>query len=222
MSSYGQPGQPGQQSGYGQFDQQSGYNQPPAASGYGTGYDAGYGQSSGPAGNYPAYAQNYGAPAYAQNYAYGGGQPPSRPGIVITAAVLGFVVGALAVIAAIALFAGGSTLVGVDDGGTGLAGSFVGILVFLGVLVLAIAVIMIWGSVLAVTGRSRVLLIVGSSILTALALISLLGALGSDQSDSSGVISALVLLVISVATLVLISLSPSGQYFAAVRARRRR
>ncbi|WP_324273971.1 hypothetical protein [Blastococcus brunescens] len=154
---YGQPqyGQPqyGQQ--YGQPAQPS-YGQPGTEqSGYGQQqYPAGYGQQ-------PAYGQQYGQPpAYGQ---YGSGQP-AKPGSVVTAAVLGFVFGALGVIFTLLTFVAGSATASIfgdlaedDDVTTGLFAIFA----LVGVLMAAWTVVVIWGSVWALTGRSRVLLIVG-------------------------------------------------------------
>ncbi|MBA3295091.1 MAG: hypothetical protein H0T40_15490 [Geodermatophilaceae bacterium] len=173
----------------------------------------GYGQPQ------PAYGQQ---PGYPQQYGYGGGQPPKRPGAVTTAAVLGFILGALATVGAIFLFAGVGSLTGVDDAGTGLASALSGVLIVIALVVLVIAVIMIWGSVLAVTGRSRVLLIVAASVLTALGVIGLLGSLGDTQTDAGGIISQLIGLVIAILIIVLLSLGPAAQYFASHRARRGR
>ena len=174
-------------------------------------------------GQVPAYGQQqvgYGQqPGYPQAYGYGGGPPPSRPAAVTTAAVLGFILGALATIGAICLFAGGGELSGLDDGGIGVAGALSGILFVLALIVLALAVIMIWGSVLAISGRSRVLLIVGASLLAALGLIGFLGSLGNPGTDAGGVVSQLIGLVMSVVIIVMLSLAPAAQYFAAQRAR---
>lgn len=167
----------------------------------------------------PPYGQQSG---YAPQYGYGGGAPPSRPGGVTAAAVLGFILGGLATVGAIFLFVGSSTLIGVDDGGSGLAGALSGIIIVLALIFLVIAVIMIWGSVLALKGRSRVLLIVGASLLTAFGLISFFSSLGNSGTDAGGIVSQLIGLVMSILIIVLLSLGPASQYFAALRARRGR
>jgi len=168
----------------------------------------------------PGYGQ---PPPYGQpQYGYGGGPPVKRPGGVMAAAVLGFILGAFAVLGAILAFVGGSFFLAADDAGTGLADAVSGIFIVLALLLLAIAVMMIWGSVLAVTGRSRVLLIVGASILAALGLIGFLGSLGNTGTDTGGVVMQLVGLVMAILIIVLLSLGPAAQYFAAQRARRGR
>lgn len=175
----------------------------------------GYGQQPG---GPPAYGQQSG---YAPQYGYGGGAPPSRPGGVTAAAVLGFILGGLATVGAI-FFVGSSALIGVDDGGSGLAGALSGIIIVLALIFLVIAVIMIWGSVLALKGRSRVLLIVGASLLTAFGLISFFSSLGNSGTDAGGIVSPLIGLVMSILIIVLLSVGAASQYFAALRARRDR
>ncbi len=200
-------------SSYGNYPQQPDYGQQP-------GGRSEYGQVPAYGQQQPGYGQQSG---YPQPYGYGvGGPPPSRPPAVTTAAVLGFILGALATVGAIFLFAGGGALSGLDDGGIGVAGALSGILFVLALLVLTLAVLMIWGSVLAISGRSRVLLIVGASLLAALGLISFLGSLGNPGTDAGGIISQLIGLVMSIAIIVLLSLAPAAQYFAAQRARRGR
>src|SRR4051794_10918200 len=114
----GQPPNGQQQSGQQPYGQQY---QPPAA------YGDQYGQQ-------PAYGQQYGqAPAYGP---YGSGQP-AKPGTVVTAAVLGFVFGALGVIFTLLMIAAGSaassifgTLSSDVDGTTGVVA---GVIVLAGV-----------------------------------------------------------------------------------------
>lgn len=201
---------------YGDNPQQPGYGQQPAY-----GQQPGYGQQAG-SGQQPGYPQpyGYGQLGQPQPYGYGGGTSPQRPGAVTAAAVLGFILGAFAVIAAIVLFAGGSFLTGVDDGGTGIAGAILGVLIVIGLLVVSIAVMLIWGSVLALSGRSRVLLIVAASLVAGLGLIGFLGSLGDPSTDGGGIVSQLIGLVMAGLIIVLLSLGPAAQYFAAHRARR--
>ncbi len=187
---------------YGSYPEQPGYGQPQQ-----------YGQP-------PPYGQP--SPYGQQQFGYGAGAPVQRPGGVTTAAVLGFILGAFAVIGAIFAFVGSSALIGLNDGGTGVAGAVGGGIIVLALLILAVAVIMIWGSVLAVTGRSRVLLIVGASILTALGLIGFFGSVGNPGTDAIGVVLQLVFLLMSILIVVLLSLGPAAQYFSAQRARRGR
>jgi hypothetical protein len=202
---YGQPayGQPA----YGQPD----YGRPP------------YGQ--------PGYAQQYGQPPYRQTQ-------PARPGTVITAAVLGLVHGALGLLATVLFLAGGAIiddLIGVveETDPTVNAGdlstqvdSVRAVLVVVALLALAWTVVMVWGSVLALRGRSRVLLLVGASIaVAATGLVFLFGLIGlaSDpgaDGQVGGVTFLLVFFLASLAMLVLLCLRSAGQYFAAHRQRR--
>jgi hypothetical protein len=230
---YGQPGY-GQQSsgqpGYGQqaygrpeYGQQP-YGQPAyGQQSYGQQYQTqgAYGDEYGQ--QQPTYGQQYGqAPAYGQ---YGSGQP-AKPGSVITAAVLGFVFGALGVIFTLLTIAAGSaassvfgSLSGGDDAATGIFA----VVALLAVLIGAWTVVTIWGAVWALTGRSRVLLIVGGSIAIAFTLFGFLGSLGdADTSGAGGVVWSLLFLVAAIAIVVLLSMRPSADFFAAHRARRGR
>jgi hypothetical protein len=208
---YGSPAQPyGGQPPYGQSPYgQPQYGQPSYA-------QPGYGQQ-------PAYGQQYGqAPSYGQ---YGSGQP-ARPGTVITAAVLGFVFGALGVIVTLLMIAAGSAASSVfgslSDDEDVASGIFAFVLV-VAVLVAVWTVVTIWGAVWALTGRSRVLLIVGGSIAIAFTLFGFLASLGDvDSSGAGGVVWSLLLLVAAVAIVVLLSVRQSATFFAAHRARRGR
>jgi hypothetical protein len=220
---YGQPQYGQQQYGQPEYGQQYGqtpygqpqYGQPgqeqPA---YGQQYPAAYGQQP--------YGQQYGQPpAYGQ---YGSAQP-AKPGSVVTAAVLGFVFGALGVIGTLLLLFAGALFGGLDNDETGgfgdLAGAAAGIVLVFAFLVLAWTVVTIWGSVWALTGRSRVMLLVGGSIAVAFTLLGFLGSLG-DSSGGGNVVLNLLFLIGAIAIVVLLSLKPSADFFAAHRARRGR
>jgi hypothetical protein len=236
---YGQ--QPYGQSGYGQPAQQQPYGgtgyeqspygqQAPAAYGqdqYGQGQygQVQYGQGQSGYGQYgqPSYEHGYGqAPAFGP---YGPGQP-AKPGTVVTASVLGFVFGALGVIFTLLTFVAGSAasslfgeLAGDDEAATGI----LAVIILLGLLMGAWTVVTIWGSVWALTGRSRVLLIVGGSIAVAVTLLAFLASLGdAENSGAGGVVWTLLMLVAAVAIVVLLSVKPSADFFAAHRARRGR
>lgn len=245
---YAQPQQPSyQQGGYqaGGYEPapygQSGYGQDSYGQGsYGQGsygqagyQQAGYGQD--------AYGQGgYQQAGYAQPYGYGPAAP-AKPGAVITSAVFGFIFGAIGVLVSIALVVGGAALAGasgsassLDDEVPGL-GSFLGgtlgaaggVVLVLGLLALAWTVITIWGSVWALTGRSRVLLIVAGSIsivATGFGLVGNLANLGNEYGSSTGggVVTSLVFFGAAVAIVVLLCLKPSADFFAAHRARRGR
>ncbi|MCF6743906.1 hypothetical protein E9529_06375 [Blastococcus sp. KM273128] len=214
---YGQYGQPryGQQ-GYGQQGEpQYGQQQYGAPSPYGQ----------------QGYGQQYGAPSpYGQQYAqpYGGyGDPgvPAKPGGVVTAAVLGFVYGAIGLLVTFFLLVFGAAASGAGGGldeeipGFGaVSGAIGGALIAVGVLALAWTVVMVWGSVWALTGRSRVLLLVGGSIALAFTTIGLLGSL--VDGTSGDLVVNLLFWLAALAIVVLLSLRPATQFFAAHRYRR--
>jgi hypothetical protein len=188
------------------------------------------------------YAQpQYGQPQYgAAQYA----QPPyapaqsARPGTVITAAVLGLVHGALGLLVTVACLAQGALvddLIGtVAESDPSIdpqvaASSVDGVraaLTAIAVLALAWTVVMVWGSVLAVRGRSRVLLLVGASIAVATtALVLVFGLVGAASSpgrsgETGAVLFLLALFLVALAMLVLLCLRSAGQFFTAHRQRR--
>jgi hypothetical protein len=227
----GQPsgGQPYQPSPYGQGQP---YGQP--------GYPPQYGQ--------PGYPQQYGQPGgygpyapqgqYGQYGQYGQTAVPARPTPVVVAAVLGFVFGAFGVLMSLGLLLGGAVfgtvfddLVAsdpafqdVDTGGVD-TGQITGVLVVLGVLALVWTVLVIWGAVRALTGRSRVLLLVGGAIAVAVTALFLVGVLSGVSTGGAGggeVVFSLLLFLAALAIVVLLCLRPAAQYFAAHRARRGR
>jgi uncharacterized membrane protein len=97
------------------------------------------------------------------------------------------------------------------------------VLIVVAVIALAWTVVVIWGSVWALTGRSRVMLLVGGSIALALTAVSFFGSLASlgDQSASS-VLWPLAFFLVSLAVVVLLSVPVAGRWFAARRALRGR
>jgi hypothetical protein len=214
---YGQQPSYGQQPQYGQQPapyEQPQYGQQPAA------YGQQYGQQ-------PAYGQQqYGQQQYGQ---YGTTAVPARPAGVTIAAVFGFIFGAMGVLATLAFI-----LLGAISGGAasdfedavpglgGFAGAFAGVLIVIGILALAWTVVMILGSIRAISGRSRVLLIVGGSIAIFTTGLSFFGSLGDDNSTAGGVILSLIFFLMAVAIVVLLSMKPAADFFAAHRARRGR
>jgi hypothetical protein len=205
----------------------------------------GYGQSpyGQPAYGQPPYGGQYGQPAYGapSGYGqYGWSAAPSRPGQVVLAAILGFVFGAFGVLATLGVFLGGVAVVGMagalqagDDPLAGLGGDTaagVGMAVIaVGLICLAWTVLMIWGAVWALTGRSRVLLLVGGSIAAVVTFLGVLGAVfdtttdyGTGSEYAFGIVLSLVFFLASLAIVVPLSLRPASQFFAAHRARRGR
>jgi len=207
---------------------------PPGWSGAYPAQQPAYGQ---PVYGQPAYGQpGYGGQPYGQpGHGVGGygpppypGAPPARPGTVITAAVLGLVLGSLGLLATVGLLAGGAL---VDDLATAAGGADpdevngvqAGLLV-VAVLALAWTVVMVWGAVLALRGRSRVLLIVGASISVPITGLVLLGGLVAALDQPTGAAGTLLVLLalflVAVATLVLLCLRSANQFFAAHRQHR--
>ncbi len=233
---YGTPGQQygssgeqyGSQSAYGQQYGSSGqqYGQQYGSSGEQYGSPAPYGQQYG---QQPAYGQpGYGQPAaYGQ---YGQSATPSKPGSVVTAAVLGFIFGALGVIFSLitifagAVFSGASGAAEEEIPGFGAVGGAVGgAIIVVGILMLIWTVVMIWGSVWALTGRSRVMLLVGGSIALAFTLLSaLVSPTDPETSGAGAIITSFLFVLAALAIVVLLSLKPAAQFFAAHRARRGR
>src|SRR3954451_24956926 len=168
---YGQSQPSGEQPSYGQQPSgQQPYGQPPA---YGQQPSYGQPQQSAqqPSSSPAPYGQQQPTP-YGQPGGYGQPMPgsrPARPGGVVTAAVFGFIYGALGVLATLgfifvgALAGGASTSTDIP-GLSAITGAAAGIFIVLGLLALAWTVVMIWGATWALTGRSRVLLIIGGSI----------------------------------------------------------
>jgi hypothetical protein len=208
----------GQQPSYGQ--QQPQYGQEPAPYGqqYGQQQPAPYGQQQ--YGQQPAYGQQQ----YGQ---YGTSAVPARPAGVTIAAVFGFIFGALGVLATLAFIVLGAISGGAADdledsvpGLGGFAGAFAGVLIVIGILALAWTIVMIMGSVKALSGRSRVLLIVGGSIAIFTTGLSFFGGLGDENSTAGGVILSLIFFLMAIAIVVLLSMKPAADFFAAHRARR--
>jgi hypothetical protein len=86
-------------------------------------------------------------------------------------------------------------------------------------------VLVIWGAVRALTGRSRVLLLVGGAIAVAVTALFLVGVLSGVSTGGAGggeVVFSLLLFLAALAIVVLLCLRPAAQYFAAHRARRGR
>jgi hypothetical protein len=155
---------------------------------------------------------------------------PAKPGGVVTAAVLGFIYGAFGVLFSLALIVGGAAFSELSSGadeeipGLGpITGAVSGVLIVVGVLILAWTVLMIWGSVWALTGRSRVLLLVGGSISLAFLLFGLLGNLAdSGEAGTGGIFWSLLFVLGALAIVVLLSVRSAASFFAAHRARRGR
>ncbi len=208
----------------------------PAGDPYGQAYGRPHGQTypEQSYGQQPQQSHGQQPQPYGQAYpqqAYGGyGAATGRPGGVVTAAVLGFIWGALGVLVTVGFLIGGAVFGGssdeADEALPGLGGAFgaaAGIMLFFGALALAWTVVMIWGSVWALTGRSRVLLLVGGSIAIACTGLMFVGGIASVQDEGGGgVVLGLIGLVVSILIVVLLSTAQAAAFFAAGRARTHR
>jgi hypothetical protein len=224
---YGAPADPsGQQPEYGQqpkygeqppYGQQPGYGPPPQ---YGQQY-AGPGTYGAQYGQQPPYGQQ---PGYGP---YGTSAVPAKPPHVIIAAVLGFVFGAVGVLVSLLAIIGGAFVTGGGASGNdefaglgAIGGAIGGALIIIGLLALAWTVVTIWGSVWALRGRSRVMLLVAGSIALAFSVIGFLGSLSDSSSTGGGIVVQLLVLLAAAAIVVLLCLKPAADFFAAHRARR--
>jgi hypothetical protein len=206
---YGQQPQYGRPAPYGQpsYSQQPAYGQQP--------YGQQYGQQ-------PPYGQQQ----YGQPSPYGRpGSPgvPARPAPVVIAAVLGLVLGALGLLTTVVVLVGGTSFVQLGDefssefSSEEQAAATAGIILF-GVLAAVYTVLMIGGAVLALTGRTRVLLLVGGALSIAFTALLFLGSL--IEGDAVGILLALALLAATIAVVVLLSVRRSADFYAAHRYRR--
>ena len=177
----------------------------------------------------PHYGQpQYAQPQYGQYGQYAPTAVPAKPAPVVVAAVLGFIFGAFGVIATIALIFLGAAATGVGSSadtrfpGLGtLGGAVGGALIAIGLIALIWTVVLIWGSVWALTGRTRVMLLVAGSIALFFSAIGFLSSLSGSTSGGS-VVSSLLFFLATLAIVVLLSLRSSGSFYAAHRALRSR
>jgi hypothetical protein len=220
---YGQPQYGQQQPQYGQpqyadpqqYAQPQQYTQP-----------APYGQQqyAQPAG----YGQQYAAPV--QYRQYGTTEVPAKPASVIVAAILGFLYGAFGILATLAAIIFGALAAGASSSldrripGLGtLGGAVGGVVIALGLIALVWTVLMIWGSVWALTGRSRVLLLVGGSIALVLTGFGFLGSIGNNSSTTNtSPVWSLLFVLAALLIVLLLSLGSSSRFYRAHRARRGR
>jgi hypothetical protein len=173
-----------------------------------------------PYGQYPTPG-GYGQPAP--------GSRPAKPGGVVTAAVLGFIFGAIGALVTIFFIFVGALASGASDVETELPGfgeafGFLGgALIVVGILALVWTVLMIWGSVWALTGRSRVLLLVGGSIALAFTAFGFIGNLANaDEAGAGSIVTSLLFFLAALAIVILLSVRAASQFFGTHRALRRR
>jgi hypothetical protein len=186
----GDPGQPG-------YGQQPYPPQTPAPGPYGQPAPGPYGQPApGPYGQYPQGA--YPPPQYAAPAGYGvpGYGPPAglpRPGMVTAAAVLSFIWGGFSIIGSIISLAAGSFVSGLGnvcdsladqvDDATGLAchttRSAGGLLIVLGIVLIIAAALLIWGGVVALSGKNAKISVIAGGLLILAQIISLIASGGA-------------------------------------------
>lgn len=215
-----------------QSDDQGRSETPPPASAGGAPYgDPGYGQQFATPASYGQHHPGpYGWPeGHDPEYRHHGTPAaPARPGGVVTAAVLGFLFGALGALVSVVTIVVGAVASAanpdVDEELPGIgsvAGFIGGTLVVVGLLALLWTVVMIWGSVWALTGRSRVLLLVGGSIAVALTLIGVLGIVADPAgTGAADVVVNLLFLLAAVAIVILLATKRAAAFFAAHRYQR--
>jgi hypothetical protein len=232
---YGEQPPYGSQPQYGQqYGSQPQYGQPQYGSApqYGQEQYASPGQTPAQYGGYgqqPAQYGSYGYPATGGGYGqYGESAAPAKPAPVTIAAVLGIIFAALGVLVTLGFIfvgavAGGAASADLEEaipGFSSVAGALSGVFIVLGLLALAWTVIMIWGSIRALSGRSRVMLIVGGSIAIFATGLTFFASLGDENTTAGGVIVSLLFFLASIAIVVLLCIRSAATYFAAHRARR--
>jgi hypothetical protein len=221
----GDPGQPG----YGQqpYPPQS-PPQAPAAGPYGQQYPQGsYPQGAYPPGAYPPPPQ-YAAPAGYRAPAYGApgyGPPPGaqRPGLVTAAAVLSFIWGGFSIIGSLISLAAGSFVSGLGDVCDSLATqideatgqaclttrSAGGLLIVLGIVLIVAAALLIWGGVVALSGKNAKVCVIAGGLLILAQIISLIA------SGGSGIGFAIVGIVVPVLIVAFLMNAGSKAWFKA-------
>ena len=195
------PSSPADQQGYGQpqYGQQPGYPQQPGYAPPASGYAPPPGYPSAP--GYPPAGYPGGVP----------GQPGGgRPGMVTAAAVLAFVWGAFAIIAGIVIVAASSVIAAASSTCASLSSddpdyaaacravsSYSGFYKVLTAGLIIIAILLIWGGVVALTGKNAQILVIGAGLYLLLDIVSLIVASSGNRSSSGflGVVAPVLILV---------------------------
>lgn len=162
------------------------YQPGPGAPGYPqpAGPPQGYGQAYPPAGYPPGYGQQPpGYPGYPPAGFPPG--PPARPGMVTAAAVLAFVWGGFAIIASLLLAFVSSVVDNASDFGcnTRFNGELIagceeynrvtGLVKFLAIGMAVIAALLIWGGVVALSGKTSRILVIAAAVYIVLNLVQM-------------------------------------------------
>lgn len=183
----------------GQFPGQPGPGQP------GAGQPPVYGQQQQPYpqqpyGQQPAYGAQppvYGQPAYAPPGYPMAPAGAARPGMATAAAVLAFIWGGFAIIASILTMTAGSIVSSVCSGldssdcGTGLGGFFV----ISSILLIATAILLIWGGVTTLSGKNTQLLTIGCVVYIVVQIVALIAYGGFYTTAIFGFVAPILILV---------------------------
>jgi hypothetical protein len=132
----------------------------------------------------------------------------SRPGQVLTAAILAFLLGGLMAIGGIVAI-GASRSADSAGGILGVSG-LGGVVVAVGLVFLLLAALMIWGGIWAVMGKSYLLLLITACVFGVLSLISLIQTLSNGGNPAAGILGMVICAVI----VVLLASQPSRNWFA--------
>lgn len=164
-----------------------------------------YGQAGYPA---PQYGAPIGYPA--PMYGAPGGPAAARPGMVTAAAVLCFIWGGFSILASIVTLAAGSFV----SGATGLCQSiaesstdlnsincagtstFGGLLIVIGLILIVAAGLLIWGGVVALTGKNAKVGIIAGGLLILAQIVSLIASGGAGAAMSIFGIIVPVLIIV--------------------------
>lgn len=199
---YGQPGY-----------SQPGYSQP----GYG---QPGFGQQ--PYGQQPGYATTSGypsAPGYPPaGYPGGLGAPGSRrPGMVTAAAVLAFVWGGFAIIFGLVIVAASSLLSAASSACSGEANvstspacnavaHYSGFFKVITAGLVVVAILLIWGGVVALTGKNGQILVIGAVVYLLLDLVSIFVSISDNTFGTSGIVG-----IVAPVLIIIFMLNPASK-----------
>lgn len=142
--------------------------------------------------------------------------PPARPGLVTTAAIVLIVLGVLTAIAglfallAASLFSSGMEIPGMEQFGEGAAGAVGGILIVIGVVIIAFGVLQVLSGINLFSARSWAR-ILGIVLAVIGGLFGLLAVIPSSGANNSSPVFGLILLAANV--FVIWVLATTGRYF---------
>lgn len=160
----------------------------------------------------PYPQQQYPQQPYPQQQAYAGVPAgygpiaPARPGMVTAAAVLCFIWGGLAIIGALISMLGGAVVssvgaacnsVGNLDSATSAACDDVagsgGLLIFIGIALMVVAGLLIWGGVVALSGKNGKVSVIACGILIILEIVMMIAGGGATFSIVGIIVPVLII-----------------------------